>query len=387
MRDVAIVGIGLSRWGEVWDASLRTLWTEAALAALDDAGLDRVDSITVGSMTPGLFVGQEHLGALLADELGMAGVPATRVESACASGGVALKTGFAEVAAGLADIVLVTGVEKMTDVSGDECTAALAAAADAELEVFYGATFPGLYAMMARAHMARWGTTREQLAMVAVKNHRHGALNPHAQYRQEITVKDVIESAMVAEPLTILDCSPITDGAAALVLAELGVARTIAKGRPIVRIAGVGQATDRIALQSRADLTTLLATTLAAQRAFKMAGKTPNDIHLAEVHDCFTIAEILVVEALGLCQPGQGGCQASSGRTALGGEIPVNPSGGLKSKGHPVGATGVAQAVEITTQLRGVAGKRQVAGARVGLTQNMGGTGASTVVHILEVAS
>jgi acetyl-CoA C-acetyltransferase len=387
MRDVAIVGIGLSRWGEVWDASLRTLWTEAALAALDDAGLDRVDSITVGSMTPGLFVGQEHLGALLADELGMAGVPATRVESACASGGVALKTGFAEVAAGLADIVLVTGVEKMTDVSGDECTAALAAAADAELEVFYGATFPGLYAMMARAHMARWGTTREQLAMVAVKNHRHGALNPHAQYRQEITVKDVIESAKVAEPLTILDCSPITDGAAALVLAELGVARTMAKGRPIVRIAGVGQATDRIALQSRADLTTLLATTLAAQRAFKMAGKTPNDIHLAEVHDCFTIAEILVVEALGLCQPGQGGCQASSGRTALGGEIPVNPSGGLKSKGHPVGATGVAQAVEITTQLRGVAGKRQVAGARIGLTQNMGGTGASTVVHILEVAS
>ena len=387
MRDVAIVGIGLSRWGEVWDASLRTLWTEAALAALDDAGLDRVDSITVGSMTPGLFVGQEHLGALLADELGMAGVPATRVESACASGGVALKTGFAEVAAGLADIVLVTGVEKMTDVSGDECTAALAAAADAELEVFYGATFPGLYAMMARAHMARWGTTREQLAMVAVKNHRHGALNPHAQYRQEITVKDVIESAKVAEPLTILDCSPITDGAAALVLAELGVARTMAKGRPIVRIAGVGQATDRMALQSRADLTTLPATTLAAQRAFKMAGKTPNDIHLAEVHDCFTIAEILVVEALGLCQPGQGGCQASSGRTALGGEIPVNPSGGLKAKGHPVGATGVAQAVEITTQLWGAAGKRQVAGARVGLTQNMGGTGASTVVHILEVAS
>jgi len=386
MRDVAIVGIGLSRWGEVWDASLRTLWTEAALAALDDAGLDRVDAITVGSMTPGLFVGQEHLGALLADELGMAGVPATRVESACASGGVALKTGFAEVAAGLADIVLVTGVEKMTDVSGDECTAALAAAADAELEVFYGATFPGLYAMMARAHMARWGTTREQLAMVAVKNHRHGALNPHAQYRQEITVKDVIESAKVAEPLTILDCSPITDGAAAVVLAELGVARTMAKGRPIVRIAGVGQATDRIALQSRADLTTLPATTLAAQRAFKMAGKTPNDVQVAEVHDCFTIAEIVVVEALGLCKPGEGGCQASSGRTALGGELPVNPSGGLKSKGHPVGATGVAQAVEITTQLRGAAGKRQVAGARVGLTQNMGGTGASTVVHILEVA-
>ncbi len=387
MRDVAIVGVGLSRWGEVWDASLRTLWTEAALAALDDAGLDRVDSITVGSMAPGLFVGQEHLGALLADELGMAGVPATRVESACASGGVALKAGFAEVASGLADVVLVTGVEKMTDVSGDDCTAALAAAADAELEVFYGATFPGLYALMARAHMARWGTTREQLAMVAVKNHRHGALNPHAQYRQEITVKDVIDSAKVAEPLNILDCSPITDGAAAVVLAEIGVARRLARGRPLVRIAGVGHATDRIALQSRADMTTLPATTLAAQRAFQMAGKSPKDVQVAEVHDCFTIAEIIVLEALGFCKPGEGGSQAASGRTALGGELPVNPSGGLKSKGHPVGASGVAQAVEITTQLRGAAGKRQVQGARVGLTQNMGGTGASTVVHILEVAS
>ncbi len=387
MRDVAIVGVGLSRWGEVWDASLRTLWAEAALTALGDAGLDHVDAITVGCMTPGLFVGQEHIGALLADELGMAGVPATRVESACASGGAALATAFAQVASGMADVVLATGVEKMTDVSGDECTSALAAAADAELEVFYGATFPGLYAMMARAHMARWGTTREQLALVAVKNHRHGALNPHAQFRQEITVKDVLSSARVAEPLNILDCSPITDGAAAVVVAELGVARKLARGRPLVRITGVGQATDRMALQSRADITALPATTLAAERAFKMAGRTPTDIQVAEVHDCFTIAEIVVVESLGFCKPGQGGCQASSGRTALGGQLPVNPSGGLKSKGHPVGATGIGQAVEITTQLRGEAGPRQVAGARVGLTQNMGGTGASTVVHILEVAS
>ena len=387
MRDVAIVGIGLSRWGEVWDASLRTLWTEAALAALDDAGIDHVDSITVGSMAPGLFVGQEHLGGLLAGELGMAGVPATRVESACASGGVALRTGFAEIAAGFADIVLATGVEKMTDVSGDDCTAALAAAADAELEVFHGATFPALYAMMARAHMERWGTTREQLAMVAVKNHRHGSLNPHAQFRQQITVKDVLSSAKIAEPLNILDCSPITDGAAAVVLADMETARKLAHGRPLIRIAGVGQASDHIALQSRPDMTAIPATTAAAQRAFAMAGKTPADIHVAEVHDCFTIAEIMVLEALGLCPAGQGGRQAESGRTALGGELPVNPSGGLKSKGHPVGATGVAQAVEIVTQLRGAAGKRQVANARVGLTQNMGGTGASTVVHILEVAS
>jgi acetyl-CoA C-acetyltransferase len=385
MREVAIVGVGLSRWGEMWNASLRTLWAEAALAALADAGIDHVDAVTVGCMSPGLFIGQEHLGALLVDELGIAGVPATRVESACASGGLSLKTGFAEIAAGLAEVVLVTGVEKMTDVSGDDCTAALATAADAEREVFDGASFPALYAMMARAHMERYGTTREQLAMVAVKNHKHGALNSNAQYRQKITVADVLASPKVASPLNVLDCSPITDGAAAVVLAELSVAKRLAKGRPIVRITGIGQATDRIALHDRRDLTALPATTKAAQRAFAMADKQPRDIQLAEVHDCFTIAEIMVLESLGLCEPGHGGCQASSGRTALGGEQPVNASGGLKSKGHPVGATGVAQAVELTTQLRGDAGKRQVPGARVGLAQNMGGTGASTLVHILEV--
>jgi acetyl-CoA C-acetyltransferase len=387
MREVAIVGVGLSRWGEIWDASLRTLWTEAALAALADAGLDRVDSITVGCMTPGLFVGQEHIGALLADELGLAGVPATRVESACASGGVALRTAFAEVASGLADVVLATGVEKMTDVSGDECTAALATAADAETEVFGGATFPGLYAMMARAHMERYGTTREQLAQVAVKNHRHGALNPRAQYRQEITVADVLRSPKVASPLNVLDCSPITDGAAAVVLAEIGVAKRLARGRPVVRVSGIGHATDRIALHSRADMTTIPATTRAAERALAMAGRKPSDVQVAEVHDCFTIAEIIVLEALGFCAPGVGGTLAESGRSALGGALPVNPSGGLKAKGHPVGATGVAQAVELALQLRGEAGKRQVKDARVGLAQNMGGTGASTVVTIVEVAS
>ena len=387
MREVAIVGVGIHPWGELWNESLRTMWARAALAALEDAGADRVDAITVGCMSGGLFVGQEHLGALLADEIGLAGTAAMRVESACASGGMALRAGFAEVAAGLADVVLVTGVEKMTDVSGDEATAALATAADAETEVFYGATFPALYALMARAHMAKHGTTPEQLAAVAVKNHAHGMLNPNAQYRRRISVEEVLGSTMVAAPLHILDCSPITDGAAALVLAELNLARELAKGRPLVKIAGVGSATDRMALHNRADMAALPSTTLAAGRAFAMAGRTPADVHVAEVHDCFTIAEIMVLEALGLCRPGEGAAQAVAGRTALGGELPVNTSGGLKSKGHPVGATGVAQAIEIVTQLRGWAGERQVPGARVGLTQNMGGTGASSVVHILEVAS
>ena len=387
MREVAIIGIGLSQWGEVWGSSLRSLWTEAALAALADAGVDNVDTITVGSMSPGLFVGQEHIGALLADEIGMPGVPATRVESACASGGVSFKAAFAEVASGMADIALATGVEKMTDVSGDECTAALATAADAELEVFHGASFPGLYAMMARAHMERYGTTREQLAMVAVKNHKHGSMNPRAQYRQEITVKDVLRSAKVADPLNVLDCSPITDGAAAVVIAEISVARKLAKGRPIIRVAGIGHATDCIALHSRPDMTTIPATSKAALRAFAMADRRREDVSLVELHDCFTIAEIVVLESLGLCPPGEGGKQAESGRTALGGALPVNVSGGLKSKGHPVGATGIAQLCELTAQLRGEGGKRQVAGAKLGLAQNMGGTGASTVVTLLEVAS
>lgn len=387
MREVAVIGIGLSPWGEVWGSSLRSLWTQAAVAALADAGTDKVGAITVGSMSPGLFVGQEHLGPLLADELGMLGVPALRVESACASGGVSLYAAFAQVAAGLADVVLATGVEKMTDVSGDECTAALATAADGETEVFYGATFPGLYAMMARAHMERWGTTREQLAEVAVKNHRHGSMNPHAQYRQTITVADVLRSAKVAEPLNVLDCSPITDGAAAVVLADLATAKKLAKGRPVVKVAGIGVASDWIALHARPDMTTIPATTEAARRALAMAGRKLGDVQVVELHDCFTIAEIVVLESLGLCPPGKGGEQAPSGRTALGGALPVNPSGGLKSKGHPVGATGIAQIVELTTQLRGAAGPRQVKDARVALAQNMGGTGASSVVTVLEVAS
>ncbi len=387
MRDVAIIGVGLSEWGEVWNASLRSLWAQAALAALDDAAVEAVDSITVGCMSGGLFIGQEHLAAMLADEIGMAGVPATRVESACASGGLALHVGFLQVASGMADVVLATGVEKMTDASGDEATAALATAADQELEVFHGATFPGLYAMMARAHMEKYGTTREQLAAVAVKNHRNGTLNPNAQFRRKVSSDEVIGAVMVADPLTILDCSPITDGAAAVVLADVDTAKRIANGRPVVRIAGVGHATDRIALHNRPDMAAIPSTRVAGERAFKAAGKTPADIHCAEVHDCFTIAEIMVLEALGFCEPGQGGPVTLAGETAIGGRIPVNTSGGLKSKGHPVGATGVAQAVEVVNQLRGDAGERQVEGARVGLTQNMGGTGASSLVHIMEVTS
>jgi len=382
MRDVAIIGVGMSKWGELWDKSLRTIFTETALLAIADAGVDRIDSMIVGCMSSGLFVGQEHLSSLLADYLGRTPVPAARVESACSSGGLALRQGFIEVASGMSDVVLVGGVEKMTDVTGCEATYALGTAADQEYEGYHGLTFPGLYAMMAVAHMHRYGTTREQLAMVAVKNHDNGSRNPLAQFPFKITVDGVLNSVLVADPLRILDCSPITDGAAAVVLCPADMARKMKK--PVVRIVGSGQATDTIALSSRKDLTWLESTRIAAQKALAMAGRKVDAIDLFEVHDCFTIAEIMVTEALGLVERGRGGKAVEEGLTARDGRFPVNPSGGLKAKGHPVGATGVAQAVEIVKQLRGDAGDRQVKGARRGLAQNMGGTGGSSVVHVFE---
>jgi acetyl-CoA C-acetyltransferase len=383
MRDVAIIGIGMTRFGELWEKSLRDLMVEAGLLAIADAGVDHVDSMYVGCMSSGLFVQQEHLASLASDFLGLGPIPATRVESACASGGLAVRSAFIEVASGLSDIVLALGVEKMTDIGGDACTAALATAADQDYEAFHGVTFPGLYAMIARAYMERYGITSEHLAAVAAKNHANGALNPLAQFRNRITVADVLDSMMVADPLHVLDCSPVTDGAAAAILCPLDLAKRISKKAP-VRVAGVGHATDSLALYRRADLTRLPAVERSAQIALKMANRKPSDMHLAEVHDCFTIAEVCVIEELGLVPRGKGGEAARSGLTARDGRLPVNTSGGLKSKGHPVGATGVAQINEVVMQLRGEAGERQVRNARIGLTQNMGGSGGSSVVHVLE---
>jgi acetyl-CoA C-acetyltransferase len=383
MRDVAIIGVGMNKWGELWKKSLRDVFVESALLAIDDAGVDHIDSMYVGCMTSGLFVGQEHLSSLLSDYLGMGGIPAARVESACASGGLAVRMGFMEVASGMSDIVLVGGVEKMTDVGGDGATYALSTAADQEYEVYHGITFPGLYALMARSHMEKYGTTREQLAQVAVKNHENGSKNPLAQFPQKVTVEQVIKSIMVADPLTILDCSPITDGAACAILCPAEMAKKLSN-KPPVKIIGTGNATDTIALHSRSDFNTLNATVKAAQSAYKMAGVKPEDIDLAEVHDCFTIAEIIISEDLGFFKKGEGGKAVGNGITAIGGKKPINASGGLKSKGHPVGATGVAQVVEVVHQLRGEASARQVKDARIGLTQNMGGSGGSAVVHIMQ---
>ncbi len=385
MRDVAIIGVGIVRFGELWDRSLRDLFVEAGLSAIDDAGVDHIDSMYVGCMSSGLFNAQEHLGSLLADYLGVTPAASTRIESACASSGAAMRIGFLDVASGMSDIVLVGGVEKMTDLSTPEVTFALAAAADREWEAFHGITFPGLYALMARAHMERYGTTRRQLASVAAKNHANGAKNPHAQYRRPVSVEAVMNSLLIADPLTILDCSPITDGAAVAILCPLDMAAKLGSNCP-VRITGVGQASDTIALHGRKDITDLRAVRIAGEKAYAMAGRSPADINLAEVHDCFTIAELCNIEALGFFERGKSGPATEAGETALDGRIPINTSGGLKSKGHPVGATGVAQIHEAVMQLRGNAGERQVKDAKVALTQNMGGSGGSCAVHILETA-
>ncbi len=380
MREVAIVAAAMTPFGELWDRSLRQLFAEAALDVIKKAGVDHLDSIYVGNMSGGCFVGQEHLGPLMADQIGMAGVPSTRIESACASGGIALRTAYFEVASGASDLVLASGVEKMND--GADVTNVLATAADQELEVYHGITFPGLYAMIARAHMEAYGTTLEDLSWVSVKNHRHGALNPKAQFPHEFTLEQVMNSTPVADPLRLLHCSPVSDGAAAVLLCPLDQAKKYTD-QPI-KILGTGQATSPMALADRKDPAFLDSVQLSAERAYSMADVGPGDIDVAEVHDCFAISEICCIEALGLVERSQAAGAAASGLTAIGGRIPVNTSGGLKAKGHPVGATGIAQIIEIFEQLRGESDARQVQGARLGLAQNMGGSGASSVVHILE---
>ncbi len=380
MRDVYIIGVGMTKFGELWDKSLRDLFVEASLQAIENAGVDHIESMYIGAMSTGLFVGQEHIASLLSDYLGNEGIPATHVESACASGGIAVRQGYIEVASGISDIVLAGGVEKMND--GADVTFALATASDQEYEAFHGVTFPGLYAMIARAHMEKYGTTREQLAEVAVKNHEHGLKNPNAQFQMAISRDTVMKSTMVADPLRLLDCSPVTDGAAAVIICSEDVAKK--SGRPMVKFRASSQATDSFALHSRKDLASLPSVARAAEKAYKEADTKPEDIDVIEVHDCFTIAELVVTEELGIVERGKSGAAVEAGITRLGGKIPVNTSGGLKSKGHPVGATGAAQIIEIVDQLRGDAGDRQVTDARLGLAQNMGGSGGSCVIHILE---
>jgi acetyl-CoA C-acetyltransferase len=378
---IAVLGAATTKFGELWHISPRDLVKEAVSEALDQSGCSRsqIEAIFVGNMLSGVLGGQENLGAFFAEELNLP-VSAMKVEGACASGGLAVHAGVMAITSSLYQTILVVGVEKMTDHKPEEVAKSLMGAGS-DVERQAGATFPGLYALMARAHMKKYGTTEKDMASVAVKNHYHASLNSHAQFTRPITLEQVLTSSIVASPLKLLDCSPISDGAAAVVLSKNKKQKT--KNKKQVYITASVVATDSLGLAERQDLTTIDAAVRAAKKAYKMAGITPGDIDVAEVHDCFTIAEIIAMEDLGFFKKGKAAASIREGKTTLGGRPVINTSGGLKACGHPVGATGVKQIVEIYKQLKGTAGKKQVKGAKIGLTHNVGGSGATAVIHIL----
>ena len=380
---VSIVSAGLSKFGKHEGLYAREIFATAAKEAFD-----RCPKLNPKSDIKAMFIGhmgeayehQGHTGATAADWAGLLHVPTIRTEAACASSGVALRSGIYAVLSGLADVVLVGGVEKMTHRSTAEVTEYLAMASDYPFEQWNGITFPGLFALIATAHMHEYGTTERQMASVAVKNHFHGSLNPKAHMQKEITIEDALTSRIVAWPLKLYDCSLITDGASCVILTKPELARKYTD-QP-VHIVGTGQAGDTIGLYERKSLTSLMSARLAAKTAYDMAKVKPSDVDVAELHDCFTISEVVACEDLDFCGLGDGGKLSESGETKLGGRIPINTSGGLKSKGHPVGATGVAQAYEIYLQLTEQAERRQVKDAKIGLTHNLGGSGATAAVHI-----
>ena len=382
---VSIISAGLSKFGKLEGLYAREIFAEAAKEAYD-----RCPNLDPKKDVKALFVGhmgeayehQGHTGATVADWAGLLHIPATRTENACASSGAALRAGIFAVLSGLCDVVMVGGVEKMTHRTTPEVTEFLAMASDFPFEQWHGITFPGLYALMATAHMHKYGTTEEQLAMVAVKNHHNGFLNPKAHMQREITLEKALSSRVIAWPLKLYDCSLITDGASCLIIAKPEIAKKYTD-MP-VHIIGSGQASDSIGLYERESLTSLIAAKIAAKQAYDMAGVKAGEIDIAEVHDCFTIAEIIAYEDLGFCKVGEGGKLIGSGETRLEGRLPVNTSGGLKSKGHPVGATGTAQAYELYLQLTEQAGKRQVKDTKIGLAHNVGGSGATATVHIFK---
>src|SRR3989440_526807 len=386
MRAVAVIGAGKTRFGAFPDRDLRSLAVEAGEKCLENGHVSpsQVEAFYLGNFAGPSFVGQNHLAPYVSTALGVHEVPATRIEAACASSGSAFFHAVSAVAAGLYDIVLVGGVEKMTSQPTPKVTEILASAGGVSGEVRAGATFPALFAMIARRHMYQYGTTREMLAAVAVKNHGNGAKNPLAHMRKVITMEQALNGKPISEPLTVYDCSLISDGAAVVVIAPLERAAEFTT-KP-ARVRGIAQASDFLALDEKDDITTFRAVECAAGKAYRMAGVQASDIQFVEVHDCFTIAEIVAIEDLGFVKKGQGGPYTLEGRTCLHGERPVNTSGGLKSKGHPVGATGVGQICDIVQQLRGDAGERQIRNHSLGVAQNLGGSGATCVVSVLEAA-
>ncbi|MGO9258823.1 MAG: thiolase domain-containing protein [Bryobacteraceae bacterium] len=383
MRPVAVVGLGKTPFGAFPDRDLRSLAVEAGEKCLRNAQVapQAIESFYLGNFAGPSFVGQNHLAPYVSTALGVRGVPATRIEVACASGGSAFYHAWTEVAAGIQDVVMVVGVEKMTSQTTARVSEILASAGDCAGEMKAGNTFASLFAMIARRHMHDFGTRKEHLAAVAVKNHANGALNPDAHMRKPITMEQALAGKPIADPLNLYDCSLISDGAAAVILAPLERAAEFT-AKP-VRILGIAQASDYVALDQKDDITTFPAVRRAADLAYRMAGVSAGDIQFAELHDCFTIAEIIASEDLGFVPRGEGGPYAFEGHSARSGWRPINTSGGLKAKGHPVGATGVAQICDLALQIRCEAGERQIPRHSLGLAQNLGGSGATCVVSIL----
>ncbi|MFB3151992.1 MAG: thiolase domain-containing protein [Nitrosopumilaceae archaeon] len=382
MEKVCVIGAGSTKYGKLED-SISDLTIQASADAIQSAGIVPKD-IKAGYISNvfGVADKQVHLGPVVMSNLGIPERPSLSIESACGSGSVSFREAYANVAAGFYDVVLVTGVEKVTQTGTDWTTTYFSYCSDFFYEGQSGASFPGLFASMARAYLTEFKATEEDFAMVAVKNHENGLLNPKAHLRKKITVDDVMNSAVVASPLKLYDCCPFSDGASSVVICSEKFAKDHTKD--YIQVIGSGRGGSPAALQGRQHLTTIPSTRIAAEAAYKMAGITPKDVDFAEVHDCFTIAEVVDTEDLGFFEKGKGVDAVREGQTKRNGEIPINPSGGLKSKGHPIGATGVGQIVEVFDQLTGKAGERTVNDAKIGLTQNFGATGASCAVHIFQ---
>jgi acetyl-CoA C-acetyltransferase len=382
MRDVSIIGIGQTPVGEHWDKSLRELGYYALSGGMRDAKVERIDALYVGNMLSGELAGQEHLGALIADFAGLRGIEAVKVEAACGSGAAALRMGYTAVAGGLHDIVACIGVEKMTDQQGSTVTSALAMAADGDYEALHGLSFVSINALLMRRYMHEYGYKKEDFANFAINAHANAVNNPNAMFRSPISARAFAEAKPIADPINLLDSSPIADGAACVILAPTALAREFTD-HPI-RVRATAIATDTLAVHDRRDPLYLEGGAISAQKAYAMAGVGPSDMDLFEVHDAFTIMSALSLEAAGFAPRGKGVALAMEGEIGLKGRLPITTMGGLKARGHPVGATGMYQLVELATQLRGEAGANQVADARLGMAQNIGGSGATVVTTILE---
>ena len=383
MRDVSIIGIGQTPVGEHWERSLRHLAYDAVKAAMRDAGVEKADALYVGNMLAGEISGQSHLGPLIADFAGLRGIEAIKVEGACGSGAAAVRMGYLAVASGLQDIVICAAVEKMTDDVGNQLTSGLAQAADADYEVIHGISFVALNALLMRRYMYEYSVDHEDFAGFSINAHANAVGNPNAMFRRPITPEAFKKAGMVADPINLLDSSPMADGAAAVILCPTKQAREFTDNG--VRIAASAMATDSLSVHDRYDPLWLQAAQDSAGRAYRQAGVGPDDIDLFELHDAFSVMAALSLEASGFAERGKGWQLAVDGAIGPDGRIPVCTMGGLKARGHPVGATGVYQIVEAALQLRDEAGDCQIPDARLAMAQNIGGSGATIVTHILEM--